>query len=125
MAKHVIWLILFLAATGPAFAQSASPKTPAATSHTQTAGASDQFKTEEAAKSHCPGDTIVWATLSRAKAFHLSGDRYYGKTRRGAYMCEKDALKAGLHQAGRRTTKKSTSTSSTTTTSKSTGGTSH
>jgi hypothetical protein len=95
MAKLVLWFVLFLAAAGPAVAQSASSKPPAAT---------NQFTTEQAAKAHCPGDTIVWATLSRAKVFHLSGDRYYGKTRRGAYMCQQDAVKAGMHQAGRRGT---------------------
>jgi hypothetical protein len=110
MAKLMIWVVLFLAASGPAFAQSTSSTTPSApTSRASTSPPSNQFKTEQAAKSHCPGDTVVWATLSRAKAYHLSGDRYYGKTKRGAYMCEKDAAKAGLHQAGSRSTKSTSS----------------
>jgi hypothetical protein len=97
MAKLVVWVgVMFMAATGAAFAQSAAPKASPAMSPTH---ASNQFTTEQAARSHCPGDTIVWATLSRAKVYHASGDRYYGKTRRGAYMCQKDAAKAGMHQA--------------------------
>jgi hypothetical protein len=105
MARLVIFLSLVLCVgmAGSAFAQSAS--TPAST----------EFKAEAAAKSHCPGETVVWATLSRAKAYHLSGDRYYGKTRHGAYMCRNDAIKAGMHQAGHRST--------TSTQSSSTGGT--
>jgi hypothetical protein len=114
MAKRIIWVVLFLAAAGQAFAAS----TPSAGT---AGGPSNQFKTEQAAKSHCPGDTVVWATLSRAKAYHLSGDRYYGKTRRGAYMCKEDAIKAGMHQSGSRTTRKTASKSSTS----SSGTTSH
>jgi hypothetical protein len=106
MAKLMMGFLLFLAAAGPAIAQSTSrtpPATPPASSGIPTSGAaSSQFTTEQAAKAHCPGDTVVWATLSRAKVYHASGDRYYGKTRRGAYMCQQDAVKAGMHQAGRR-----------------------
>jgi hypothetical protein len=111
MTRLVIFVVLCLGMAGSAFAQSAS--TSAAPSP-----ASTEFKTEAAAKSHCPGDTLVWATLTRAKVYHLSGDRYYGKTRRGAYMCHKDAVTAGMHQAGHRSTTatkgSTTSTSSTT-----------
>jgi hypothetical protein len=113
MAKLVIWVVLFLAAAGPAFAQATSPTPPAATSPTSASPPSDQFKTLDAAKSHCPGDTVVWATLTRTKVYHLSGDRYYGKTRRGAYMCQKDAVKDGMHQAGRRSTTSTKSSTST------------
>jgi hypothetical protein len=97
MGKLLISFVLCLAVAGPALAQSKS----------------QEFSTESAAKSHCPGDTVVWATLSRAHAYHLSGDRYYGKTKRGAYMCQKDAQKAGLHQAGRRSASSSSKKSTT------------
>jgi hypothetical protein len=109
MGKLFLTLVLCLAMAGPALAQSTSKSKSSASSLK-----SDEFSTEAAAKAHCPGDTVVWSTLSRAHAYHLSGDRYYGKTKRGAYMCQKDAEKAGMHQAGRRTagtsSKKSTST---------------
>jgi len=110
MAKLLIWVVLFLFVAGPAGRQSTTK--PPSTAPAGAVPQSEQFKTEEAAKSHCPGDTIVWATLSRARTYHLSGDRYFGKTRRGAYMCLKDAEKDGLHQVGRRRAR-STSTTST------------
>jgi hypothetical protein len=59
--------------------------------------ASEEFKSVAAATSHCPGDTIVWSTLSKSKSFHLSASRFYGKTKHGAYVCEKSALAAGFH----------------------------
>ncbi len=59
----------------------------------------EEFKTAAAAAAHCPGDVVVWSTLSRSKAFHLAASRYFGKTKHGAYVCEKDALAAGFHAA--------------------------
>jgi hypothetical protein len=61
--------------------------------------AADAFKTSAAAQAHCPGDVVVWSTLSKSKAYHLAASRYYGKTKHGAYVCEKDANAAGFHQA--------------------------
>ena len=61
----------------------------------------DQFKDETSAKAHCPTDTLVWANTS-SKAYHLSGTKYYGKTKKGAYMCQKDADKDGFHGAGKK-----------------------
>jgi hypothetical protein len=104
MGKLVISLFLFLAAAGPALAQAAATKPPATAPSTSASASSAQFHTEAAAKAHCPGDTVVWATLSRSHVYHLSGDRYYGKTRRGAFMCQKDADAAGMHQSSRRMT---------------------
>lgn len=54
----------------------------------------------KAAKSHCSGDTVVWVNLGGSKAYHMSGDRYYGKTKKGAYMCQKEADQSGYHAAG-------------------------
>ncbi|MBV8119976.1 MAG: hypothetical protein JO081_08585 [Alphaproteobacteria bacterium] len=64
--------------------------------------AANQFSTEPAAKAHCPADTIVWVNLGGSKAYHTSGDRFYGKTRHGAYMCQKEADQAGFHAPGHR-----------------------
>jgi len=75
----------------------AQPATPA-TAPAKLPG-SDEFKTPAAAAAHCPGDTVVWSTLSKSKAYHLAASRYYGKTKHGAYVCEKDANAAGFHQA--------------------------
>jgi len=54
-----------------------------------------QFQTAAQARSHCPGDTVVWANLA-SKAYHYYGERRYGATKRGAYMCEGDAISAGM-----------------------------
>jgi hypothetical protein len=62
--------------------------------------ASDQFSTEVTAKAHCPTDTVVWANLGGSKAYHVSGDKYFGKTKHGAYMCKKDADQTGFHASG-------------------------
>ncbi len=62
---------------------------------TPTAG---QYATEGEAKSHCPGDTVVWAN-TRSKVYHFAGSRTYGKTRVGAYMCERDTVAAGIRSA--------------------------
>jgi hypothetical protein len=54
-----------------------------------------QFETARQAKDHCPTDTVVWANLS-SKVYHFYGERGYGSTRRGAYVCEADALSVGM-----------------------------
>jgi hypothetical protein len=59
----------------------------------------EKFSSAAAAAAHCPGDVVVWTTFSKSKAFHLAASRYYGKTKHGAYVCEKDALAAGFHAA--------------------------
>lgn len=60
---------------------------------------SDEFSTLAAATAHCPNSVVVWSTLSKGHSFHVSGSRYYGKTKHGAYVCKDDALAAGFHQA--------------------------
>jgi hypothetical protein len=62
------------------------------------ATAAGQFANEAQAKSHCPGDTVVWVNLS-SKIFHFSGSKDYGTTKRGAYMCEKETASAGVRAA--------------------------
>lgn len=113
--------ILILAATLSAQAQTTAPRSAAApraaapaapggaaaassgaAASTPSGAAPGQFPSEQAAKAHCPGDAIVWANLGGSKAYHLSGDRYYGKTKHGAFMCQKEADQAGYHAAGRR-----------------------
>jgi hypothetical protein len=47
---------------------------------------------------HCVGD-IVWVNLI-SKAYHRSGDPYYGRTKHGEYMCEAGADAKGYHLAG-------------------------
>ena len=54
-----------------------------------------QYASEAEAKATCPSDAVVWVN-STSKIYHPSGSRSYGKTRSGAYMCEKDSLTAGF-----------------------------
>lgn len=37
---------------------------------------------------------IVWVDIASG-IYYQKGDRWYGRTKRGAYTCEKEALKAG------------------------------
>jgi hypothetical protein len=97
-----VFLVAF-AFGGDALAQTppkpASPTTPPAPAKPATPPATNasttQFKDEASAKAHCPEDTVVWANLS-SKVYHLAGTRYYGKTRKGAYVCKQDADSHGL-----------------------------
>lgn len=59
-----------------------------------------QFATEAEAKASCPGDTVVWVNTS-TKVYHHAGAATYGKTKRGAYMCEKETAAAGYRAAKR------------------------
>ena len=57
-----------------------------------------QFTTEAQAKTRCGSGTVVWANLS-SKIFHFAGHGDYGKTKNGAYMCERDATGEGMRAA--------------------------
>lgn len=44
-------------------------------------------------------DAIVWVNLS-SKAYHMSGDKYYGRAKHGEYECLSMAESKGYHLAG-------------------------
>jgi hypothetical protein len=52
-----------------------------------------QFADDAAAKARCPTDTVVWVNLP-SRIYHFAGTKSYGTTKRGAYMCEKEAIAA-------------------------------
>ena len=95
-------------ATKPAAAQAAAPaakpvnapNAPAKPGSTVgLAGApANQFANETLAKARCPRDVVVWANLD-SKIYHFTGNKDYGNTKEGAYMCEKDALQQGIRAA--------------------------
>lgn len=53
-----------------------------------------EFPSEQQAQQHCPTDTVVWLNLPTG-IYHFRGERWYGRTRSGAYVCEKEADQAG------------------------------
>jgi hypothetical protein len=79
-----------------ATAAAASPVTPASSA---AMASGSQFSTVAAAQAHCPTDTVVWSTMSKSKSYHLATSKYFGKTKHGAYACEKDLTTAGFHAA--------------------------
>lgn len=52
------------------------------------------FSTDSAAQAHCPKDVVVWLNMPSG-IYHYKGERWYGRTKHGAYACEKEAIKAG------------------------------
>jgi hypothetical protein len=76
-----------------------SPNTiPAPARPSSRALGANEFTTETQAKARCPADTVVWANLP-SRIYHFSDTRYYGQTKDGAYMCERDAVAAGMRAA--------------------------
>ena len=53
------------------------------------------FKSEQQAQQHCPSDTVVWLNTTNA-TYHFKGERWYGHTNRGAYVCKDEADKDGM-----------------------------
>jgi hypothetical protein len=85
------------AAPAPAPTAAAPPSRPAPSVSANPVGA-NEFSTEAQAKAHCPSDTVVWVNLT-SKIYHFSGNRSYGTTKHGAYMCERDTAAAGMRAA--------------------------
>lgn len=78
LVRHTILaLVMCLALLGSAYAQEAP-----------------QFQSEREAQAHCPKDTVVWVNTNSG-VYHFKGQRWYGRTKQGAYECRKDADKEG------------------------------
>jgi hypothetical protein len=78
----------------PWWQPSAPASTPASNVGAPSATRTGEYTTELQARARCPSDTVVWVNTP-TRIYHYSGTRYYGHTRRGAYMCETDARAAG------------------------------
>lgn len=52
------------------------------------------FQTEEMAQKHCPNDEVVWLNLPTG-IWHTKYQRWYGRTKSGAYVCKQEAAAAG------------------------------
>jgi len=48
------------------------------------------YPTEQTAQQACRGDEVVWVNLASG-VYHLRGERWYGRTKNGAYVCRKVA----------------------------------
>lgn len=49
-----------------------------------------QFQSEAAAQAHCPSDIVVWLNLP-TMIYHYKGQRWYGRTKHGTYVCKQEA----------------------------------
>lgn len=63
---------------------------------TEPAGAAAPASTREAATAAEQGK--VWVN-PESKVYHRSGDRWYGKTKQGSFMTEKEAMAQGYHES--------------------------
>jgi len=79
----ILAAVVFFSTLCPAYADSA---------HAQ------HFQIERDAKGHCPADTVVWVN-TKTGVYHLKGERWYGATKQGAYVCRKDADAEGDRMA--------------------------
>jgi hypothetical protein len=59
-----------------------------------SATALERYGSESEAQQHCPKDTVVWLNLP-TMIWHYKGQRWYGSTKSGTYVCEKEAAAAG------------------------------
>jgi hypothetical protein len=87
-----------MAAPEPAPAPAKKMTSPAAAPATGKPAGANQYAAESMAKAHCRTGTVVWANLD-SKIYHFAGTHDYGQTKKGAYMCEKDAMAQGMRAA--------------------------
>jgi hypothetical protein len=52
------------------------------------------FATETEGQKHCPADVVVWVNTPTG-IYHFKGMRWYGNTKNGAYVCQKEGDRAG------------------------------
>lgn len=58
------------------------------------AGEAPRYQFEQQARQHCPDDIVVW--LSPASGtYTFAGDRWYGSTKHGAFVCRREGDLAG------------------------------
>jgi hypothetical protein len=66
----------------------------AATHHAAASTSLAMFDAESVAQAHCPRDEVVWLNTNSG-IYHEKGMRWYGRTKRGAYVCKREANAAG------------------------------
>jgi hypothetical protein len=53
------------------------------------------FPTAQEAQQYCPDDLVVWLDIP-TRTYHYRGQRWYGSTKSGAYVCRNEAVRAGM-----------------------------
>jgi hypothetical protein len=48
------------------------------------------YQFQNSAQAGCPSDTVVWLNTNSG-IYHFQGERWYGNTEDGAYVCRSDA----------------------------------
>ncbi len=82
------------AAAVPAASAASDPAPVPATRSAAPKAAPAAASSSEIAARPAPAKGMVWVNTS-TKVYHYEGDQWYGKTKEGNYMTERDAIKAG------------------------------
>ena len=96
-----------------AFAQPAPTKDTKTTKSTSTKSSEATTAPSDKEIADAKAKGMVWVNLSSG-VYHKEG-KFYGKTKKGKFMSEDDAKKAGYHEAKAQTSSKTTSKTSSTT----------
>jgi endonuclease G, mitochondrial len=86
------------AKAGPAKDEAPGNRTAPAITGTAAPSSTAGYGSEAEAKQHCPGEAVVWVN-TRSGVYHPAGSSFYGNTKKGTYMCEKDTASAGFRSA--------------------------
>jgi hypothetical protein len=98
LLKHILTATALTAALSLPFA--AIAQTPPTAPKTTPKAAATTTAPTDAQIADAKSKGMVWVnTGSDTKAYHKSDDKYYGKTKKGKFMAEADAQKAGYHLA--------------------------
>lgn len=62
------------------------------------AASAREHRTETQARMNCGSDPVVWVNTD-SRIYHFKDTQHYGKTKEGAYMCERDAMSGGSRAA--------------------------